>query len=155
MQLRRKDRQVNERSEIEAIISRCDVCRIAFADNNIPYIVTMNFGYLSEQQCFYFHSACEGRKIDLIAKNNYVCFEMDTDHALVESEKGCNYSMKYSSIVGYGRLNIVTSNIEKKTGLDIIMLHYSNRNDLIYSESDMASIKILRLDIEEMTTKKK
>ena len=155
MKLRRRDRQVNEKSEIEAIISRCDVCRIAFADNNIPYIVTMNFGFLPERQCFYFHSACEGRKINLIAKNNYVCFETDTDHALVEAEKSCDWGMKYSSVVGYGRLNIVDDGIERKTGLDIIMRHYSNRDYFDYNESVMEKVKILRLDIEDITGKKK
>jgi len=155
MQLRRHDRQIKEKSEIDAVILRCDVCRIAFADNNTPYIVTMNFGYLPEQQRFYFHSACEGRKISLIEKNNYVCFEMDTDHELVEAENGCDWGMRYSGIVGYGRLNIVNDNAEKKAGLDAIMSHYSNRNDFIYNESVMANVKVLRLDIEEITGKRK
>jgi nitroimidazol reductase NimA-like FMN-containing flavoprotein (pyridoxamine 5'-phosphate oxidase superfamily) len=43
--MRRKEREITGIDEIEAIISRCDVCRIALADDNLPYIVTMNFGY--------------------------------------------------------------------------------------------------------------
>ena len=78
--MRRHDSAVTEITDIESIISCSDVCRIAFADNDIPYIVTMNFGYTGgENPCLYFHCAPEGRKIELIGKNNYVCFEMDTD----------------------------------------------------------------------------
>ncbi|MBK7713136.1 MAG: pyridoxamine 5'-phosphate oxidase family protein [Bacteroidales bacterium] len=47
--MRRKDREISETSELEQIISESDVCRVAFADNNIPYIVTMNFGYSGEK----------------------------------------------------------------------------------------------------------
>ena len=155
MQLRRQDRQIKERSEIEAIISKCDVCRIAFADNNAPYIVTMNFSYLPELQCLYFHSAKEGRKIDMIAKNNYVCFEMDTGHVLIKAEKECDWGMKYSSIVGYGKLHIVDDHAERKIGLDAIMSHYANHNNFTYNDIIFKNTAILRLDIEEITGKRK
>jgi len=154
--MRRKDRQVNNTSDIESIITRCDVCRIAFSDNNIPYIVTLNFGYHSgSNPCFYFHSAPEGRKIDLIGKNNYVCFEMDTDHVLFKAEKGCDWGMKYSSVVGYGKITIVDEPEEKKRGLDCIMSHYSGRTDFTYDKKILLKIVVLRLDIEEITGKQK
>ena len=155
MQLRRQERQITEKSKIESIIMQCDVCRIAFADNNIPCIVTMNFGYLPEQQCIYFHSAREGRKISLIAKNNYVCFEMDTNHVLTKAEKACNWGMKYSSIVGYGRLNIINDKAEKKNALDAIMSHYAGSGNFTYDEAIFVNTEVLRLNIETITGKRK
>jgi nitroimidazol reductase NimA-like FMN-containing flavoprotein (pyridoxamine 5'-phosphate oxidase superfamily) len=154
--MRRKDRQINENSDIESIIQRCDVCRIAFADNNTPYIVTMNFGYLQgKKSSLYFHCAPEGRKIELISKNNYVCFEMDTDHLLYTGEKDCDWGMNYSSVVGYGKISIVAEREEKKKGLDCIMAHYSDRKEFEYDERVFSRTTILRLDIEEITGKKK
>jgi uncharacterized protein len=154
--MRRQERQVKENADIEAIISRCDVCRIAFANNNVPYIVTMNFGYSSGIiPVLYFHCAPEGRKIDLIRINNHVCFEMDTDHILCEAEKGCDWGMKFSSVVGYGKISIIGSYEEKKKGLDSIMAHYSDRKDFIYDERIMSKTTVLRLDIEEMSGKQK
>ncbi len=154
--MRRKDRQVKNNSDIESIISRCDVCRIAFSDNNTPYIVTLNFGYHpGSGTCFYFHSAPEGRKIKLIGRNNYVCFEMDTDHVLFKADKGCDWGMKYSSVVGYGRITIVYEAEEKKRGLDCIMAHYSEGKDFTYDEKIMSKTTVLRLDIEEITGKQK
>ena len=96
--MRKQDREVTDIQLIEEIISRSDVCRIAFADNNIPYIVTMNFGYSGgDKKHLWFHCAHEGRKIDMIKKNNYVCFEMDTDHLIAEGTMACDFTMKYSA----------------------------------------------------------
>jgi nitroimidazol reductase NimA-like FMN-containing flavoprotein (pyridoxamine 5'-phosphate oxidase superfamily) len=44
--MRKKEREVTDIAELESIISRSDVCRVAFADKDVPYIVTMNFGYM-------------------------------------------------------------------------------------------------------------
>ena len=154
--MRRADRQIKNLSDIELIISRCDVCRIAFADLNTPYIVTMNFGHKpGDKSCLYFHCAPEGKKIDLISRNNYVCFEMDTDHKLYGGAEGCDWGMNYSSIIGYGRIHIIRDLTEKKTGLDCIMAHYTGRDGFSYDDKIMNSTTVLRLDIEEITGKQK
>jgi nitroimidazol reductase NimA-like FMN-containing flavoprotein (pyridoxamine 5'-phosphate oxidase superfamily) len=154
--MRRKDRQISNISDIESIILRCDVCRIAFADNNTPYIVTMNFGYQQgEKPSLFFHCAPEGRKIELIKKNNYVCFEMDTDHLLYSGEQDCDWGMNFSSVVGYGRITIVSDREEKRKGLDCIMAHYSDRKNFAYDEKIMSRTSVLRIDIEELTGKQK
>jgi len=99
--MRKQEREITDIAEIEAVINRADVCRIALADGNIPYIVTMNFGYSGgHHRKLYFHCAREGRKLDMIRKNNYACFEMDIDHQIVKSDKACDLSMKYKSVVG-------------------------------------------------------
>jgi nitroimidazol reductase NimA-like FMN-containing flavoprotein (pyridoxamine 5'-phosphate oxidase superfamily) len=154
--MRRKDRRISEISDLEQIISDSDVCRVAFADNNIPYIVTMNFGYSGgEKPCFYFHCANEGRKLEMIRKNNFVCFELDTDHELYKGENGCDWGMKYSSIVGYGRISVLKDQEARKEGLDLIMSHYSGRKGFSYDERILGNTTLLKLDIEEMTGKRK
>ena len=44
--MRRNDREISGTGEVDEIIRKADVCRIAFANDNIPYVVTMNFGYM-------------------------------------------------------------------------------------------------------------
>jgi uncharacterized protein len=152
----RKDRQLKEISDIEEIISKADVCRIALADNNIPYIVTMNFGYAGgEDACFFFHCAKEGRKLEMISRNNFVCFELDTDHELYEGENGCDWGMKFSSVVGYGKISAVENKESRVKALDCIMSHYSTRKVFSYDEKVLENTTILRLDIGEMTGKRK
>ncbi len=103
--MRKKEREVTDIDEIESIISRSDVCRIAFADKDVPYIVTMNFGYThGKPGSLYFHCANEGRKLEMIRKNNYVCFELDTDHEIKTGKHACDYGMclrepRYSGLI--------------------------------------------------------
>jgi len=154
--MRRKDREIKEASILETIISDADVCRIALADNNLPYIVTLNFGYAGgDHPCFYFHCASTGKKLEMLKKNNFVCFELDTDHVLYEGENGCDWGMKFSSIIGYGKITRVEDRESKIRGLDCIMSHYSDREKFSYDEKVFENTVILRLDVKEMTGKRK
>jgi uncharacterized protein len=153
--MRRQDREITDIQELETIINNCDVCRVAFADGNVPYIVTMNFGYSGENGKIYFHSAREGRKIDMILKNNYVCFEMDTNHVLHEGSKACDFGMSYSSVVGYGHITIVNDPVERISGLNQIMSHYTGKAGYYYKQNVLERTMVLRLDISGMTGKKK
>lgn len=159
--MRRNDREVSETEAIEEIIKKADVCRLAMANDNTPYIVTMNFGYInSPDRILYFHCANAGRKLEMIRKNNFVCFEMDTDHQIYSSEakdgrKACNWGMKYKSVVGYGNISIISEKQAKKTGLDCIMKHYADEKEYFYSEDILANTTVLRLDITEITGKKR
>jgi nitroimidazol reductase NimA-like FMN-containing flavoprotein (pyridoxamine 5'-phosphate oxidase superfamily) len=154
--MRRDDREITDLPAIEKIISDSDVCRIAMADGNTPYIVTMNFGYTGgEKPCLHFHCAPEGRKLEMIRKNNYVCFEMDCDHNIFTGEKGCDWGMNYNSVVGYGNIFIVQDQIEKKAGLTHIMNHYGGSGDYSFDEKVLDRTMVLRLEICEMTGKRK
>ncbi len=151
--MRRKDREITEITEMEAIISRADVCRIALTDNDTPYIVTMNFGYSPDRK-FYFHCAREGKKIDMIRKNNNVCFELDTDHELIAGTEACDFGMRYSSIIGWGKIFILTGDEEKREGFNSIMQHYSGKSGFSYIPEQFDKTTVLRLDILSMTGKK-
>ena len=153
--MRRKDREITNITEIESIISIADVCRVAMDDSGIPYIVTMNFGYSGgAQRCFYFHCALEGRKLEMIRKNSFVCFELDIDHRKIEGEEACDFSMDYRSVVGWGNMVIISENEEKRRGLDTILHHYTGRTDFTYHPGTYNRILVLRLEISEMTGKK-
>jgi nitroimidazol reductase NimA-like FMN-containing flavoprotein (pyridoxamine 5'-phosphate oxidase superfamily) len=154
--MRRNEREISDIQVIEEIIRNTDVCRIALANDNIPYIVSMNFGYSGGvKPSIFFHCAKEGKKLDMIRKNNYVCFEMDTGHQLYKGIKDCDWGMKYSSVIGYGNISIVTEKEAKKVGLNCIMKHYGGKGEYIYDEKVLGRTIVLRLDIKEMTGKRK
>jgi len=153
--MRKKEREIKDISEIEDVISSSDVCRIAFANDNVPYIVTMNFGYSGgDNKKLYFHCAREGKKLEMIKKNNYVCFEFDTDHDLHEGKTACGFGMSYRSVVGWGKIEIITDDEGKKQGLNHLMSHYSDRDDFSYEKEILDKTIVLRLDIAGMRGKK-
>jgi hypothetical protein len=149
--MRRSEKEIKSRPEIESVILKSDVCRIGLADGNIPYVFPVNFGY--EANSLYFHSAKEGRKLEIIRRNNNVCFEVDTDHAFVKAEKGCNWAMKYQSVIGTGKAVIIENIPEKITALKLIMAHYSD-GKYEFSERDAEKVAVIRIDIESLSGKK-
>jgi nitroimidazol reductase NimA-like FMN-containing flavoprotein (pyridoxamine 5'-phosphate oxidase superfamily) len=153
--VRRSEREIKRISELEDIIRKADVCRIAIANNDMPYIVTMNFGYEGgDQSCLYFHCAVNGKKIEMLKQNNLVCFEMDINHELYKGKKGCDWGMRYRSVLGYGHISFVNDKELKKRGLDCIMAHYGGEAYHEYNESVFERTTIMRLDIKEITGKK-
>ena len=124
--MRRTDREIRDRTEIDAIIRGSYVCRLAFAVSGEPYIVPLSFGY--DGHCLYFHSAAEGRKINCIAANNRVCFEFERNVRLhTHSGKPCNWSFSYESVIGFGTVQELQSDEDKEEGLKHIMQQYSDR----------------------------
>ena len=104
-------RKITDIEEIEGIINKAIVCHIGLVDGDEPYVIQVCFGY--ERNVLYFHSALKGRKIELIKKNNKICFEMETDVEVRRAEEACRWGLKYMSVIGVGRAYIVEKEDEK------------------------------------------
>jgi nitroimidazol reductase NimA-like FMN-containing flavoprotein (pyridoxamine 5'-phosphate oxidase superfamily) len=148
--MRRKDKEINNVSAIRDIIRNALICRLALSDDNSPYVVPLCFGY--RDNTLYFHSSPEGRKIEILEKNSNVCFEFDIDHEVVQEDKACKWSMKYRSVIGFGKASFVEDLEEKRKGLDAIMEHYSGRS-FDYPEPALKATTIIKVEIESMTGK--
>lgn len=153
--MKRKEREIRDIIEIEEVIRKSDVCHVAFANNDYPYMVTMNFGYRNDNgKMIYFHCSTEGKKLEMMDKNNFVCFEFDTGHILREGTDACDFGMTYRSVVGWGRLSRVTGREEREEGLLAIMEHYSGRRNHSFKPAILARTLVLKLEITEMTGKR-
>ena len=153
--MRRSDREIKERSEIIEVMERCDVCRLALHDEEYPYIVPLNFGMevKEEQIVLYFHGALKGKKYELIAKDNRACFEMDCAHQLVMDEEKRECTMKYESVIGRGRVEIVPEE-EKYDALCMLMKHY-HQETFAFSRKPIPATTVFRLVVEELTGKRR
>ena len=153
--MRKKDREVTDKQELLRIIEKCDSCRIGLCYENVPYIVPMNFGYTYEedQLTLYFHCALEGKKLDIIRQNNTVCFEMDCSHELVHNDIPCRYTMKYESIIGRGKMYILTEEKEKIQALQQVMKKYAPDRTFEFEAKHARIILGLKLVVEEFTGK--
>ena len=150
--MRRKDKEITDKEEIESIINEANVCRIAFSDNNVPYIIPVNFGY--KDNCLYIHSAKEGKKIDIIEKNNDVCFEIDIYHEILKGKSACHTTMKYCSVVGYGKAYLINDPEELISALNIIVENHIPESSHDYSDKLLNKIVIIKIEIDTMTGKK-
>lgn len=154
--MRRHDRELTERGDLEAILRGADVCRLAFATGGAPYIVPMNFGYRWDGLLvLFFHCAAEGRKLELMKAHPAVGFELDVDHRLVKASGACGWGMEYASIIGSGRLSRVEGDRERKAALDTIMAQYGFEGVPEYAAATFEKTAVLRLDVEEFSGKRK
>ncbi len=154
--MRRKDREIQNMEEMIGIIQRCDVCRVAFHDEEYPYIIPLNFGLEvcgENQLVLYFHGATEGTKYRLLAKDNRAAFEMDCSHKLVMDDEHGECTMEYESVVGCGRIEILPET-EKRHGLQVLMAHYRPEPFPIHPEV-MAHTAVWKLTVERCTGKRR
>lgn len=123
--MRKKELEITDQKIIDEIIASATYCHMALSDNNQPYIVPLNFG--RKGNSIYFHSAHEGRKIDIINKNNNVCLMFEVDQEIENKGKeACKWGTKYRSVIGFGKAFLVTDDLEKREGLKILMTQYFN-----------------------------
>jgi nitroimidazol reductase NimA-like FMN-containing flavoprotein (pyridoxamine 5'-phosphate oxidase superfamily) len=149
--MRKKDKEIIDKKDIEKIIKEATVCRIGLSAEGEPYVFPMNYGY--REGFLYLHSAQQGQKIDLMRKNPYVCFQMDTDVEIVPAEKACDWSTRYRSVIGFGKAEFLHSPEEKKQALKTIMSHYSDQ-EYTFADESLTSVCIICIRIEKMTGKK-
>lgn len=153
--MRRKDREITDFNEIMKIIDSCDVCRLAIFNEDYPYIVPLNFGteIIDNQLYLYFHSALEGKKLDLIQKNNHVSFEMDCDHNILLYKERMSCTMGYASVIGHGIIEFVEEE-KKLDALKRLMKHYHSQ-DFQFNTDMMKVTMVYRLKVLEMTGKRR
>jgi uncharacterized protein len=150
--MRRKDKEVQDRSLIDQVIARAQVCRLALCKDNQPYVVPVSFGYDSTH--IYFHTADEGMKLDYLAANNRVCFEMEHDVQLVADESSaCKWSQSFYSVIGFGTVHEITELPQKMDALNHIMKHYSGR-EWDFGDHAFKKLKVWLITIDQISGKK-
>ncbi len=148
--MRRKEKQVLEQSAIDSIIAKAEICHLAMSNNDHPYVVPMSFGY--KDNALYFHSAHEGKKLEMIAANPRVSFEMCINDKIIKAEKACNWGMNYKSVIGFGKASFIEDPTEKIRALDIIMSQYANQT-WEYQPKMLEKTVVVKIDIQEITGK--
>ncbi|MEY8386590.1 pyridoxamine 5'-phosphate oxidase family protein [Oscillospiraceae bacterium 38-13] len=153
--MRRRDREITDSVKIREIITACSCCRLGLRDGEKAYIVPLDFGFVEREgrYTFYFHSAAEGRKIDLIRKTGWAAFEMDCGHELVEGAKACRFTARYQCVMGGGPVALAETAEEKRAGLTAIMAHLTGRDQWEFEETVLEETQVIRLEAEELTCK--
>ena len=140
-----------EEEIINHVLKYALVCRIGLCLDNLPYVVPLNFGY--RDNCLYMHTGSTGKKLDIIRKNNNVCFEMDVDHELIQTGDPCRWSMKYSSIIGYGKAFFVEGYNEKVEALNILTGHYSADENFNYNPEEIEKVTVIKINIDSISAR--
>lgn len=154
--MRRSEREIIGFDEIIEVIKKCEVLHLGMVDQNKPYIVPLNFGYLVEngKLKFYLHSAKEGRKVDLMKRNPQVCFEMESLIKLSKSEIPCKWTTYYESIMGEGKIHFINEPDMKQQAMACIMKCNGYEGKMEFPLQMLERTQLFELEVEAMTGKR-
>lgn len=148
--MRRKEKEIHDHAVLDAVLHRARVCRLAMHGGEFPYIVPMSFGY--RNATLYFHSAGAGRKLELLQANNRVGFEAEEIAEVLPGAAACNWTMRYRSVIGTGRVRFIEESAAKIEALRIIMAQYAP-GEFAFSLAQVAETTVFAVDIEHVTGK--
>ena len=149
--MRKIKQEITDNRDLEEILTGAVICRIGMNDGDVPYILPFNFGY--RDGCIFIHSAPKGKKIDLISKNNRVCFEVEQAVEIIRAERACKWATRYRSVVGYGTVEIISDDAGKQHGLSVIMAQHGAPVLTEFDPGNMKHMVILKLTITSLSGK--
>ena len=123
---------------------------LAWSTGKDPTWFPLSFGY--RENTLYFHGALKGRKIDILKENPNVCVEFDVAVEAQKDVDACNWSMKFQSVIGFGKASIVEGLELKRQALGIIMAQYSDKT-FAFPENKLNATAVIKVEIEKMTGK--
>ena len=144
--MRRKDREITDKSLIDGIIDRCPVLRVGMYDKEAarPYVLPVSFGWerIEDEWCFYFHCAKVGYKLELIERDSRVCVELDRFAGY--GGTGSDSTTWYESCIGFGEAALVSGD-EARHGLELLMAHCEREGQEFSSCLDHTAVVCLRV----------
>ncbi len=151
--MRRSDREITCLEEITDVLDACQTIRLGLHDDKYPYIVPLSFGWeeADGRIYIYFHCAKEGKKVDLIAKDNAVCVECDILNRYVRTERGV--TADYLSVICFGHAERVTGE-EAEHGIKLLLSHCGeagSAKDCVLS----GLVAVYKITVDEVTGKKR
>jgi len=143
---------IENRDEINEIIESCKTCFLAMSDNNIPYVLPMNFAL--DGDFVILHSAQSGRMWETLKKNPKVCINWThgEDLAWQDVQVGCSYRVKSKSVLVEGDVELMEDYNEKYRCLALLMGQYSDR-EFKFNTPAVKNVGILKVRIEKITAK--
>jgi len=142
--------------EMEKLLKKGEVGRIALYDGSMPYAVPLNFLYYEGKIAF--HCAWEGKKLDIIAKNPNCCFEVDKFMGEVSYHYDSLCHLDYDSVLAFGKARIENAEEEKLRIFQLLHAKYKeiyrkpvSKGGMRIDRSRLSEACCVVIDIREMT----
>ena len=149
--MRRTDKEIADRRQMDEIIRGSLVCRVAMSKDNEPYVLPVSFGY--DGTAIYLHTAPEGKKIEYFGANPRVCFELECNVELRrDPQNACKWTFGFESVIGYGNIRELVEPAQKEHALNEIMRQYSGKT-WPFESASVAKVRAWKIAITSMTGK--
>jgi uncharacterized protein len=151
--LRRIERDMPDRADQLAVLRTQKYLSLAMARDNQPYLVSLNYGFSEPENCFYVHSAPEGRKLDYLRANPRVWGQVIEDRGYLAGQ--CSHS--YRSVMFEARAEFVEDLDDKRRALSLMIDHADPDPEplkqRLVATSGLEQVVVLRLAIQSLSGK--
>jgi nitroimidazol reductase NimA-like FMN-containing flavoprotein (pyridoxamine 5'-phosphate oxidase superfamily) len=128
--------------------------RLATCDSaGQPYITPLN--YLFHEGKIYFHCNLTGRKLDNLAENGRVCFEVsEVTKMTITNDRPCSCATRYTSVLAFGAARVVADHAEKAALLNLLVAkHAAGKPFQPVDEQKAATCAVVEICIDEISGK--
>ncbi|MEE3487288.1 MAG: pyridoxamine 5'-phosphate oxidase family protein [Bulleidia sp.] len=149
--MRRFKQEISEAECLEVLKESPRGVLSMFGENGYPYGIPLDFYYDAQDGKIYFHGAKEGNKLDLLQKDNHVCFTV--------MDQGCrkegDWALYIRSVVIFGRIEKVEDPDKAfQETVKIGRKYYPPEEDMeAYARKYEKALTILCLSIDHMSGK--
>lgn len=143
---------IENRNEIEETIKACKTCYVGMADNNLPYVLPMNFAL--DGDFVILHSAQFGRMWETLQKNPKICINWTLGEELAwqDVQVGCSYRVKSKSVLVEGDVEFIEDFDEKERCMKLLMSQYSYR-EFKFNAPAINNVGVVKVKMEKITAK--
>ena len=143
--MKRKSCEVTDPEIIEKILSKATIGRLATTDiKGYPYITPVNFVYYNKKA--YFHCALTGEKLNNIARNAKVGFQVDIPLAYLDSQfsddgSPCKLHQFYHCVIMRGTARVIDDSQLKTDDLNALVEKHEKNRSIKKVHQDMPDYK--------------
>ena len=154
--MRRREREITDEANIRKILDEGKIIHLGLCDDEWPYVVPMNYGYVMKngKLFFYLHGAKDGYKYEVLRKNPKVSFSIESNVALFEGKVACQYGMTYESVLGKGIARIAEDVEEKIEALTLLMKTQTGQ-DFSFDEKLVSIVNVIMIEVQEFSAKRR
>ena len=112
-----QEREILHPEALIQILKAGKYTTLALCSNNVPYVVTLSYGFDEAANTLFFHSSPTGLKLTMLQANPTVCGTVVEDRGYVDGQ--CQHA--YRSVVFNGQMVQVEDEEEKHHGMRTIL----------------------------------
>ena len=147
--MRRKHSEVTDPGKIDDILQAATIGRLATVGaDGYPYITPVNYVFF--EGSIFFHCAPAGEKLDNIAREPKVCFEVDIPLAYLDAgfypdRRSCGLHQLYHCVIIRGVASLVPNGPRKAAVLNALVAHHELGGDFAPVSEDMPDCKACKV----------
>ncbi|WP_442593532.1 pyridoxamine 5'-phosphate oxidase family protein [Neobacillus sp. D3-1R] len=104
--IRMKKLECTNQEKINTFLENTDTGFLGLSLNDFPYVVPLNFVWHNGN--IYFHGASEGKKMEILAENQNVCFTVSASYGTMTDPVPAKTDTAYMSVMIFGEAKTLT-----------------------------------------------